>query len=195
MKELSKEDLSEQLDAIYIGYRLFLTKGRQYKKKEEINNSEFVKHKERAFRQMRKLIQKPEVTEEFVEKYRVLMVASTTPIPELIRRMLKEAGHQVGTKVTEEWYDEKALELWLFMHRKEVIWKCKDFICNLVKRLPAKKPTVTKAFVEKWNQTIAERVNVQMKKDFIREEISLVYPGTDNLIQMLNEAGVEEETK
>lgn len=28
--------------------------------------------------------------EEFVEKYRVLMIASTTSIPELIRRMLKE---------------------------------------------------------------------------------------------------------
>jgi len=46
-------------------------------------------------------------------------------------------------------------------------------------------------FVEKWNQIIAERVNVQMKKDFIREEISLVYPGTDNLTQMLKEAGME----
>jgi len=55
---LNKEELSEQLDAIYIGYRLFLTKGRQYKKKKEIDESEFVKHKDRAFRQIRETIKK-----------------------------------------------------------------------------------------------------------------------------------------
>ena len=54
---------------------------------------------------------------------------------------------------------------------------------------------VTEEFVEKWNQVIAERVNVQMKKDFIREEIGLVYPGTENLTQMLEEAGVEVKEK
>ena len=59
-----------------------------------------------------------------------------------------------------------------------------------IERLEKKKP-VTEEFVEKWNQVIAERVNVQMKKDFIREEISLVYPGTENLTQMLKEAGME----
>ena len=63
-----------------------------------------------------------------------------------------------------------------------------------IERLEKKKP-VTEEFVEKWNQVIAERVNVQMKKDFIREEISLVYPGTENLIQMLAEAGVEVKEK
>lgn len=54
-----------------------------------------------------------------------------------------------------------------------------------------KKSWVTEDFVEKWNQIIAERVNVQMKKNFIREEISLVYPGTENLTQMLKEVGME----
>jgi hypothetical protein len=63
-----------------------------------------------------------------------------------------------------------------------------------IERLEKKKP-VTEEFVEKWNQVIAERVNVQMKKDFIREEISLVYPGTENLTQMLAEAGVEVKEK
>lgn len=63
-----------------------------------------------------------------------------------------------------------------------------------IERLEKKKP-VTEEFVEKWNQVIAERVNVQMKKDFMREEIGLVYPGTENLTQMLEEAGVEVKEK
>ena len=65
-----------------------------------------------------------------------------------------------------------------------------EIILDLYDRLE-KKVAVTEGFVEKWNQVIAERVNVKMKKDFIREEISLVYPGTENLAQMLAEAGVE----
>lgn len=59
----------------------------------------------------------------------------------------------------------------------------------------AQKPEVTEEFVGKWNQVIAERVNVQMKKDFMREEISLVYPGTENLTEMLEEAGVAVKKK
>ena len=58
MSKLIKTELLEQLDAIYIGYRLFLIKGRQYKKKKEIDESEFVKHKDRAFRQIKEMIKK-----------------------------------------------------------------------------------------------------------------------------------------
>ena len=66
---------------------------------------------------------------------------------------------------------------------------------ELLLKIENLQPEVTEEFVEKWNQVIAERVNVQMKKDFIREEIGLVYPGTENLTQMLEEAGVEVKKK
>ena len=70
-------------------------------------------------------------------------------------------------------------------------WTERDERAVAIRELIKNQPEVTEEFVEKWNQVIAERVNVQMKKDFIREEISLVYPGTENLTQMLKEAGVE----
>ena len=70
-------------------------------------------------------------------------------------------------------------------------------LSELVQKLDAlqQKSEVTEDFVGKWNQVIAERVNVQMKKDFMREEISLVYPGTENLTEMLKEAGVAVKEK
>jgi len=70
-------------------------------------------------------------------------------------------------------------------------------LSELVQKLDAlqQKSEVTEEFVGKWNQVIAKRVNVQMKKDFMREEIGLVYPGTENLTQMLEEAGVEVKKK
>lgn len=56
------------------------------------------------------------------------------------------------------------------------------------------KPKVSKEFVEKWNQIIAERVNVYNIEHFGEvNNLGLVYPGTENLKEMLQEAGVEVE--
>jgi len=72
--------------------------------------------------------------------------------------------------------------------RSTTYWE--NFILSIIRDCQSQ---VSREFVERWNQTIAERVNVQMKKDFVREEIGLVYPGTENLTQMLKEAGLEVE--
>ena len=74
--------------------------------------------------------------------------------------------------------------------RSTTYWE--NFILSIIRDCQSQ---VSREFVERWNQTIAERVNVQMKKDFVREEIGLVYPGTENLTQMLEEAGVEVKEK
>jgi len=115
-------------------------------------------------------------------------------------------------KQREEWIEEKAREMMeiIAQYRRPLkvipleastfkainLNDCKDFIRTLLEEhitIEYWKPKVSKEFIEKWNQTIAERVNVQMKKDFVREEIGLVYPGTENLTQMLEKVGCEVE--
>ena len=67
-----------------------------------------------------------------------------------------------------------------------------ETIYNAVRTLIEHGPEVDEAFVEKWNQKIAESVNVQAITEVGEQSFNcdLVYPGSENLRAMLTEAGV-----
>jgi len=73
---------------------------------------------EQAYQQIKEMIQKPEVTEEFIKKWAEIMcnfrsapkVFEDYKLP--VKTMLKEAGYEAVKSVTEEWIEEKVKNLY-----------------------------------------------------------------------------------
>ena len=107
-----------------------------------------------AYQEIVALIKKPQVTEEFIEKWgkffgdRMPSLEEDYPIilklaNDKVKQMLKEAGHKVVKPVTEEWIEEKAREFIVKVNvaiqtpeaYKLQLKICKDFIRSLVEEV------------------------------------------------------------
>jgi len=140
MSKLSKEELLKELDKfVFSDVKLNISR---------ICIEEGHKHCQ-AYQQIKEMIQKPEVTEEFIDRWMDTLSFSAIPLnsgkidisgDDLIR-MLKEAGYEVAKPVTEKWIEDKALVALtiahgvdLVIHRTQ-IKEFKAFIRSLVKEL------------------------------------------------------------
>ena len=162
MSKLNQEELLKILgDSIEEGRRnirdlkgsLDISQDEFYKRFYDLNRAEQQiremiqkpRHDEKTERELQEMYsdKKPEVTEEFVEKWANIFATSTLSdggIRKEVKEMLKEAGYKVAKPVTEEWIEEKA-KIWAEMSYEYYVTydnrlkTFKGFIRSLVEKI------------------------------------------------------------
>jgi len=119
----------------------------------EWNHTNWTSLDEQAYKEIVAILSRPKVSEEFIEKQvkgveqlyincDSLFSRFLLNMPQQLRRILKEAGYQVGAKPTEEWIEKKARKICKAIEEHGVymglpFWK--DFIRSLIEEIQEKK--------------------------------------------------------
>jgi len=113
---------------------------------------------EQAYQQIREMIKGRAEQEEIEARYIDIVID------------LYDQLEQMKPQVTEEWYEEKAIELYNLLYYKTFnMQQVKDSIHSLVEEIPAKKATVDEEFVEKMVEESVYVLHKDMKVFYERK--------------------------